>query len=254
LAFVGDPPLWRPYADEVHVSVTFTWDKREGKRLAYAWHRYYPQVKLGGPAITGSDGEFQPSLYVKPGITFTSRGCPRKCPWCLVPEWEGKTKLLQIKPGHIIQDNNILATPREHQGQVYEMLKEQRSGAVFSGGLDARLLDGWVAEQLKQLRISSVFLAADTDAALRPLEDAVKKLAFLGRNKLRCYVLCAFNGESMDAAERRLRAVWDLGCLPFAMVYQPPDRYIRYSQARRHFARLWMRPAAIRAMNNEGGE
>jgi hypothetical protein len=43
LAFVGDPPLWRPEADEVHVSCTFTWDIPEAKRLAEAWsHLYQP--------------------------------------------------------------------------------------------------------------------------------------------------------------------------------------------------------------------
>ena len=50
MAFVGDPPLFRPDADEVHVSVTFTWDKSEGERLADAWSQYYQNVKLGGVA------------------------------------------------------------------------------------------------------------------------------------------------------------------------------------------------------------
>ena len=52
-AFVGDPPLWRPKADEVHVSVCFTWDIEEGHRLQEAWSQHYPAVKLGGPAIDG---------------------------------------------------------------------------------------------------------------------------------------------------------------------------------------------------------
>ena len=33
LAFVGDPPLFLPEADEVHVSCTFTWDRAEARRL-----------------------------------------------------------------------------------------------------------------------------------------------------------------------------------------------------------------------------
>ena len=54
LTFVGDPPLIRPEIDEVHVSVTFTWDLPEAERLADSWGRFYP-VKVGGPA-TGVSG------------------------------------------------------------------------------------------------------------------------------------------------------------------------------------------------------
>jgi hypothetical protein len=75
LAFVGDPPLWRPDADEVHVSCTFTWDKVEAERLQYAWGQYYPKVLLGGPAFDSPCDTFTPGMYVKQGITYTSRGC-----------------------------------------------------------------------------------------------------------------------------------------------------------------------------------
>ncbi len=40
-AFVGDPPMWRPEADEVHISCSFTWDRVEVERLASAWAQYY---------------------------------------------------------------------------------------------------------------------------------------------------------------------------------------------------------------------
>jgi hypothetical protein len=84
LAYVGDPPLWRPEADEVHVSVTFTWDIEEGQRLKEAWAQYYPVVKIGGPAFASETNDFEVGKYVKPGVTFTSRGCNNHCPWCLV--------------------------------------------------------------------------------------------------------------------------------------------------------------------------
>lgn len=81
-AFVGDPPMIRPDADEVHVSVAFTWDIEKAERLVKAWGQYYPVVKLGGPAIAHSYDEFTPGLYVREGITFTSRGCNNGCSWC----------------------------------------------------------------------------------------------------------------------------------------------------------------------------
>lgn len=48
-AYVGNPPLFWPEADEVHVSVAFTWDRAEGERLADAWTATGLPVKIGGP-------------------------------------------------------------------------------------------------------------------------------------------------------------------------------------------------------------
>ena len=76
MAFVGDPGLFMPDADEVHVSVTFTWDKSEAERLAESWGKHYGTVKVGGPAYGDRGDTFTPGMYVKEGVTFTSRGCP----------------------------------------------------------------------------------------------------------------------------------------------------------------------------------
>lgn len=248
-AFIGDPPLWRPEADEVHVSVSFTWDREEGHRLAEAWANYYPVVKLGGPAFGDSNGEFVPGVYLRHGITITSRGCPNKCPWCLVPNWEGDLRLLDIKPGWIVQDNNLLATPREHQQAVYDMLRSQGRRVSFPGGLDARLLDGWVANQLRTLPIKEIFTAADTKAGIPILYKIRPKLDFLTKRQRRCYVLIAHPGERIEEAKDRLEAVWQAGFLPFAQLYQPSDRYIDYVHKWKALARTWSRPAAMFAMH-----
>lgn len=250
MAFIGDPPLWRPAADEVHISVTFTWDIEEGKRLAEAWMNHYPVVRLGGPAFDSPANGFTPGMYVKHGVTFTTRGCDNRCPWCLVPQREGKlAELPDFAPGHIIQDNNLLQSSHAHLRQVFAMLKVQRKAAIFAGGLDARLIDNWVAEQLRGLRIGQVFLAADTEAALDPLEMALIKLSFLPRRKKRVYVLIGRRGETTASALCRLEKVWRLGGLPFVQLYQPPDTYIKYSHEWRTLARTWSRPAAMFALH-----
>jgi hypothetical protein len=255
LAFVGDPPLglWRPEADEVHISVAFTWDIPEAKRLRDAWANYYDTVRIGGPALDSHPNGFTPGKYVRPGVTFTTRGCDNRCPWCLVPGREGK--LLEIDgfaPGYIIQDNNILQASHRHLEQVAAMLNAQRRAAVFSGGIQASLVDDWVAEWMRGLRVNSIFMAADTDAAVAPLRRAADKLRFLGRDKLRCYVLLAYDGQTIEQAEARLEAVWEAGCMPFAQLYQPDDHYIEYSREWRSLARTWSRPAAMKATHREG--
>jgi hypothetical protein len=249
MAFIGDPQLWRPRADEVHVSVTFTWDKGEGERLAEAWGQYYPVVKLGGPAFNSPANGYMPGQYVKRGVTFTTRGCNNRCPWCLVPEREGRlVEIEDFMPGWDIQDNNLLQASKRHVERVFAMLRAQPRAAVFAGGLDARLVDDHLAEQLRGLRIGQLFLAADTEAALTPLERALKKLSFLPRRKLRVYVMVAYDGETIDEATERLKAVWRLGGLPFAQLYQPPGRYIDYSSEWKRLARTWSRPAAMFAL------
>lgn len=249
MAFVGDPQLWRPEADEVHVSVVFTWDIEEGERLAEAWGQYYPVVRLGGPAFGSPANGYMPGQYVKCGVTFTTRGCNNRCPWCLVPGREGQlAEIEDFAPGWIINDNNLLQASKPHIEQVGAMLRRQPRAARFSGGLDARRVDDWVAEWLRDLRIDEIFLAADTKAALRPLERALEKLSFLPRRKLRVYVLIAYGGEATDEATERLKAVWQLGGLPFAQLYQPPDRYIDYSPEWKRLARTWSRPAAMFAL------
>ena len=78
-AFVGDPPMWLPEdITEVHVSVTFSWDLLEAERLCEAWSRVAP-TRMGGPATGQRGEEFVPGMYVKKGVTFTSRGCPNRC-------------------------------------------------------------------------------------------------------------------------------------------------------------------------------
>ena len=252
--FIGDPPLWRPEADEVHVSVTFTWDIKEGKRLKDAWAQYHPVVKLGGPALNSEppDG-FTPGVYVTPGVTFTSRGCNNRCPWCLVPEHEGNLHTIPVTPGHIIQDNNFLQCPAQHRAEVYRMLSVQRRAAEFSGGLDAGLVTDEVADELRGLRIHQIFLAADTEAALKPLAKSIERLSFLPRQKLRCYVLIAYGGETLEQAEARLRKVWELGAMPFSQLFQPPDYYIEYDHDWRALNRTWSRPAAMKALMEAEG-
>lgn len=254
MSFVGDPPfgLWRPDADEVHVSVTFTWDINEGRRLCDAWSNYYDIVRLGGPALGDCSNGFVPGRYIKTGVTFTTRGCNNLCPWCLVPQRESLLREIRnFAPGHIIQDNNILQASKQHLQEVADMLHTQSRAAIFSGGIQASLVDDWVAAWFEGLRIKEIFLAADTSGALPPLRRAVDKLKFLGlnSNKLRCYVLIGYHGEKVERAEQRLEAVWGAGCMPFAQLYQPDDCYIKYPREWKALARTWSRPAAMRAMH-----
>jgi len=248
MAFVGDPPLERPEADEVLVSCSFTWDRVEAQRLALAWGQYYPVVRLGGPAFDDPGDTFTPGLFTRPGWVFTSRGCPHDCPWCFVPKREGKIRELPITEGWLINDNNLLRCSKPHLRTVFDMCKAQKQRIRFIGGFEGAAITDQIAEELRCLRIGEVWLACDHDGAIRGLRRAVAKLSWLPRDKLRCYVMLGYGGESIEQARDRLLGVWEAGCLPFAQLYRDEADSIRWSWEWRNLARLWSRPAGTKAV------
>ncbi len=51
MAFFDVPGMFRPEADEVHVSCTFSWDIHRAEMLYNAWSEHYPVVKIGGGCL-----------------------------------------------------------------------------------------------------------------------------------------------------------------------------------------------------------
>lgn len=246
LSFVGEPTLFAPKNYPVRISVTFTWDIPEGERLYRSWSRYYSNVKIGGPAFDDPGGEFIPGRFVKEGVTITSRGCIRKCGFCLVPKREGKIRELPIKDGWIVQDNNLLACSRSHIKAVFEMLRRQSHHADFAAGLDARLLKPWHIDLFRSLKSPRLWFACDDDKDLRTLEKVSGPLNGLTKY---CYALIGYNhDETMEQAEKRLRYIWELGFYPFAMLYKGPNGEGHKSREWRQFQRTWCRPAAYKSL------
>ena len=248
LAFVGEPGLFRPEADEVHISVTFTWDKGEGLRLARSWGRFYP-VLIGGPAFGESGDEFEPGVFLREGYTITSRGCPNRCPWCLVPEREGPIRELPIKPGWNVLDNNLLACSDAHIERVFRMLRDQREPIQFTGGFEADRVTPRVIDLLQTIRLEQLFLAYDAEGRHDGTFAAIQRLraAGVGLRQVRCFVLAGRDGDTMEAAEGRCAEVLEAGALPFMMLYQPPETYMDYPRDWRQLQRKWTRPAAMLA-------
>jgi hypothetical protein len=155
---------------------------------------------------------------------------------------------LEIKPGWIVQDNNLLACSRGHIEAVFEMLRAQNRRCCFNGGLDSSFLQPWHVELFKSIRLDELWFACDTLQALPRLKRAANMLDFDGISieKRRCYVLIGFNGEVPEDADARARAVYRLGFLPFAQLYRD-DQPRQWSQKWRDLQRYWSRPAAYRS-------
>lgn len=248
-----DLPYWfTPKYDEVHISVTFTWDLAMADHLAMNWERY-GKVKLGSPALDAPGKEFIPGMYLKKGIVITSRGCPNRCPHCFVPGREGKLRELPITEGNIIQDNNLLACSKEHIRKVFAMLKDQKQ-VDFPGGFEASRVTDKLVEQLRSIRIYQMWLAYDLPGQDKPLKKAVKKLSkYFNDRHIRCYVLIGYKDDTMEKAEKRLREVYNMGALPFAMLYKDKDNTPQTKEWKQ-FQRKWIIPRVIRVRMKKKGD
>lgn len=257
LAFIGERGLFHPPDPDtqVRISVTFTWDMDEAERIADSWASYYRDVKIGGPAYDTPAMEFVPGRFMKHGCVITTRGCPKKCPWCVVPKREGRLVELPIEKGWILQDNNILAASRGHIERVFDMLRAQNRNVYFTGGLDKHFLEPWHVELFKSVKVGELWFACDLRNDVQHLRAAREMLgpAFKER-QLRCYTMIGFKGQSKAALAEdleRIKQVYALGFLPFCQLFQPMERKrLEYSNDWKAARKYWSRPAIYRSKSN----
>lgn len=184
------------------------------------------------------------SIYpnINYAIGFLTRGCIRKCPWCVVPRKEGLIRPYRTwrdikRPDSrdiVFMDNNVLACPHGIE-QMKDMIG-QKIRIDFNQGLDARLIDDDVADIISRLRwIRFVRMSADTDAMLDIVLKAIERLKRRGMNAGRIFVYVLV--QDVDSAERRCIALREVGANPFAQPYrdfttnkEPPDELKRLAR------------------------
>ena len=142
------------------------------------------------------------SLYLNSNYSlgFTTRGCIRKCPFCIVPQKEGKIQavadLYDIwNRNHekiVLLDNNILAAPK-HFFKITSQIKKENLVVDFNQGLDCRLLTKLVAKELKSLRRPFLRFAFDNVKYEKKVLEAIDLLRKHGINGASWYVLVGFD-------------------------------------------------------------
>jgi hypothetical protein len=247
MCFFGAPPWFIQNIDEVHISVTFTWDMEKAEWLGKQWEQIAP-VKYGGPAFGQPSGEFIVGRYLRQGYTITSRGCPNHCWFCSVWEREPELIELPIVEGWNVLDDNLLACSESHIRSVFAMLKKQPYKAEFTGGLEAKLLMPWHIDLFLDLAPKQMFFAYDTPDDWEPLVYAANELSHAGiirptSHVARCYVLIGYKGDTIEAAEKRLMETKALGFGPMAMLWRSTTS--KPSREWQHFQRKWARAKII---------
>lgn len=175
-------------------------------------------------------------------ILFTSRGCIRRCPFCVVPRLEGRIRSVvsdvskSVYPGHrriILWDNNFLASP--DWKKIIKSLLDTGLAVDFNQGLDARLMDEEKASHLADLPMSIVRMAYDRLEDKKSVEKAVHLLSDNGVRKRAMLFYTLFNyydprrkiGDDPETFLRRVREILELGCLSYPMRYEPPTSLVK---------------------------
>lgn len=187
------------------------------------------------------------SLYgLDYSMGFLTRGCPRKCPWCVVPQKEGGiranapyTEFVRHKKA-VFLDNNVLA----HTHGIDQIDRLSGSGVKvdFNQGLDARLIDDGVARRLSKLKwLAPVRLACDHKAMMKDVFRAITLLRWHNTipQRYSVYVLVT----DIEDALYRVKLLNGMGVDSFCQPYRAPDGTPPTREQRR-FAR-WVNTKAL---------
>lgn len=244
---VGDDVEWwvplKGY-DRVYSSKVFTFTPE---------NPYLPPDTIKGGTGYGIMDELPPeidamypdySIYPDCGhaIGFLTRGCIRKCPWCVVPRKEGAIRPYRTwrevkRPDSrniVFMDNNVLAC--QHGIEQIRDMAGQDVRVDFNQGLDARLIDDEVAGLLARIKwIRFIRMSADTDAMLNVVLSAISRLRTHGINPNRVFVYVLV--QDIDSAERRVIMLREAGAEPFAQPYRNFSTNVEPPTEQKHFAR-----------------
>jgi hypothetical protein len=170
------------------------------------------------------------SLY---GITDTAygyltRGCPRKCDFCIVSQKEGARtfqayRLSQFYKNqkHIkLLDANITAS--ENCLELFNELAETGASVDFTQGLDLRLLTDEKIEAVKKIKIRRIHFAWDSISDEKIITERLS--SFMRHTKYNyhnvfVYVLTNFN-STLEEDLYRIYKIRDMGASPYVMVYE----------------------------------
>lgn len=179
------------------------------------------------------------SLYgvTDTAIGFTTRGCVRQCPFCIVPKKEGLLRVVgdltlfwRDQPKVILLDNNLTAAPMDHFRRVLGQIIDNNLQADFSQGLDIRLLNEEHAALLSKVRVGKSghhHFAWDNPEDEEAVRRGVALLAkYMPLRRIIFYVLVGFN-TTQEEDEHRVYVLRDLGVQPFVMPYNKKDSYQR---------------------------
>lgn len=215
--------------DRVYVSSLFSFTRKP---------KLKPYMVAGGsgfnvcsklpPEIEACNLDYSIYPECRDSFLWFSRGCVRKCPFCVVPTSEGSIRSVlpkNLNPNGCrvsVMDNNFFANPHWKDAILY--LEQIGQKVDFQCGFDARFWRTEFADALKNIKPYKQFRTAWDD----PREDLVPKLkqmvSELGKSKLMVYVLIGYWSTPEQDLWRVMR-IRELGLDAWVMPYNKQDPY-----------------------------
>ena len=127
------------------------------------------------------DYSLYPYIDKKTAYGFLTRGCIRKCPWCIVPKKEGTIHPYQDveelavdgRTNLILMDNNILAAGEYGLNQLRK-IAERGYKIDFNQAMDARLVTDEIAEVLAKIKwLDYIRFGCDTPGQVAECDKAI---------------------------------------------------------------------------------
>lgn len=169
--------------------------------------------------------------YTDYSIGFTTRGCFRKCKFCVNQKYDHVFKHSPLEefydpsmPKICLLDDNILGCPEWRS--IIQALKDTGKPFKFKQGIDERLLTREKCEVLFSSRYDGDYtFAFDNISDYDLIESKLKLIRQYAKPKasIKFYVLVGFEGtdvQDIENAFKRVALLMHYQCLPYIMRYQ----------------------------------
>lgn len=169
------------------------------------------------------------SDYLDYSIGFTTRGCFRKCSFCVNRKHDNAFIHSPVgefidptRPYIYLWDDNFLAYGGWES--ILDELEATEKPFQFRQGLDIRLMTDKKAKRLSKTRYHGDFIFAFDHIQERELiEEKLKLWKRYCSKTTKLYVLCAYNSQDEKDIENtfeRIKILMKYGCLPYIMRYE----------------------------------
>lgn len=225
-------PLMAPFYDLVYSSKVFDFTPD---------NPYLPETTIKGGTGYGLFNELPdeidrmfPDYSIYPNcdyaIGFLTRGCPNKCPWCYVPQKEGKIRPYRtwqelVRPDTkklTLMDNNILACP--HGIEQLRELSETDYRLDINQAMSVFLITPETADVLARCKWQKyIRFSVDQKSQIDGMYRAAALLSERGVPNSRLFVYCLLTDDLQDDLNR----IYAMRKLKSVTIYGMPYKDMR---------------------------